>query len=172
MRNKKMIILLVSCLVILTMLILKNEKHLQQSKSIFIALEPVDPRSLLQGDYMLLRYNLQWSAEKNLENQIQNRRKFLAYVQLDENNQVIKTQLNDQIGFKPLWLTNPNNQLAQLYPAANSFLFAEGLAHCYADAQYAELKVNQRGEVMLFDLRGENLQPLNCKQQKKWWPSS
>lgn len=56
-----------------------------------------------------------------------------------------------------------------MYPASRSFLFAEGLAHCYEKAKYAEFKVNTKGEAILFDLRGEELQPLNCKQQQSWW---
>ena len=38
--------------------ILKNEQHLTQSDSIYIRLAPVDPRSLIQGDYMALNYDI------------------------------------------------------------------------------------------------------------------
>ena len=44
----------------------ENEWHLHQSKSIFIKLKPVDPRSILQGDYMALAYELNLQSLKAL----------------------------------------------------------------------------------------------------------
>ncbi|WP_455595713.1 GDYXXLXY domain-containing protein, partial [Acinetobacter pecorum] len=43
-------------------LILQHEWHLRHSQSIYVELAPVDPRSILQGDYMALNYNLHFSA--------------------------------------------------------------------------------------------------------------
>lgn len=47
-------------------LVAKNEWHLHHSKSIFIELKPVDPRSILQGDYMALAYELHLQSLKAL----------------------------------------------------------------------------------------------------------
>ena len=44
-------------------LILKHEHHLANSQSIFVELAPVDPRSILQGDYMALNYELHFEAD-------------------------------------------------------------------------------------------------------------
>ena len=44
----------------------ENEWHLHHSKSIFIELKPVDPRSILQGDYMALAYELHLQSLKAL----------------------------------------------------------------------------------------------------------
>ncbi|WP_198077882.1 GDYXXLXY domain-containing protein [Acinetobacter calcoaceticus] len=160
-------------------LIAKNEWHLDHSKSIFIELKPVDPRSILQGDYMALAYELNLQTPKPLaekENETLNQRIFNyasihAKVSLDSHNKVIRTILepNNLSPEQSLILKNPENRYQALYPASRSFLFAEGLAQCYQKAKYAEFKVNTKGEVILFDLRGEGLQPLNCKQQKNWW---
>ncbi|WP_151744682.1 GDYXXLXY domain-containing protein [Acinetobacter calcoaceticus] len=160
-------------------LIAKNEWHLYHSKSIFIELKPVDPRSILQGDYMALAYELNLQTPKPLaekENETLNQRIFNyasihAKVSLDSHNKVIRTILepNNLSAEQTLILKNPENRYQALYPASRSFLFAEGLAQCYQKAKYAEFKVNTKGEAILFDLRGEGLQPLNCKQQKNWW---
>ena len=56
-----------------------------------------------------------------------------------------------------------------MYPASNSFLFAEGLAECYQAAQYAEFKVDEKGNPLLASLRGEDLKDLACEDRKKWW---
>ncbi|MND44422.1 hypothetical protein D3C80_352570 [compost metagenome] len=158
-------------------LIVKNEWHLDHSKSIFIELKPVDPRSILQGDYMALAYELNLQTPKPLaENEILNQRIFNrpsipAKLILDSQNRVVRTVLdiNNSFAGQRLVLKNPENRFQALYPASRSFLFAEGLAQCYEKAKYAEFKINQEGEAILFDLRGEQLQPLNCKQQKNWW---
>lgn len=158
-------------------LIAKNEWHLAHSKSIFIELKPVDPRSILQGDYMALAYELNLQTSKPLaENETLNQRIFNhssvpAKVILDSQNRLVRTilDINNSFAGQSLILKNPENRLQALYPASRSFLFAEGLAQCYQKAKYAEFKVNTKGKAILFDLRGEGLQPLNCKQQKNWW---
>lgn len=158
-------------------LVMKNEWHLHQSKSIFIKLKPVDPRSILQGDYMALAYELNLQSLKALtesealDQVIFNHASVPAKVILDSRNRVIRTVLDPKSlsNEQNLILKNPDNHYQSLYPASRSFLFAEGLAHCYEKAKYAEFKVNTKGEAILFDLRGEELQPLNCKQQHSWW---
>ena len=39
-------------------LIFKNEWHLNNSQTMYVHLQPVDPRSIIQGDYMALNYQL------------------------------------------------------------------------------------------------------------------
>ena len=160
-------------------LVAKNEWYLRHSKSIFIELKPVDPRSILQGDYMALAYELNLQSLKALaesesdalDQVIFNHSSIPAKVILDSQNRVVRTilDINNSYAGQRLILKNPENRFQALYPASRSFLFAEGLAQCYEKAKYAEFKVNPKGEAILFDLRGEQLQPLNCKQQKNWW---
>ncbi len=167
-------------------LILKHENHLANSQSIFVELAPVDPRSILQGDYMRLNYELYFDtgvddaeALQNwkilaLEKHIQNKAHPLSFVLLDEQRRVIQTRFDDnfikadsQTSLR-LVLKNPSNQLQNLYPAANSFMFAEGLEPCYSKAKYAEIKVKENGLALLVDLVDQNLKPLNCENSKNW----
>ncbi|NUF24434.1 GDYXXLXY domain-containing protein [Acinetobacter oleivorans] len=173
------LILALTTILIFVGLVAKNEWHLHHSKSIFIELRPVDPRSILQGDYMALAYELNLqslkalagSESEALDQVIFNHSSVSAKVILDSQNRVVRTILDNNNSFvgQSLILKNPENRLQALYPASRSFLFAEGLAQCYQKAKYAEFKVNTKGEAILFDLRGEGLQPLNCRQQKNWW---
>lgn len=171
-------------------LILKHEHHLANSQSIFVELAPVDPRSILQGDYMALNYELHFEgdAEANrgeedgspdkkiaaLEKRIHDQAHLLSYVQLDRQRRVIQTSLDENLlkthpeTSARLLLKNPSNRLANLYPAANSFMFAEGLEPCYRNAKYAEIKVKDNGQVLLADLVDQNLQALNCESQNDW----
>ncbi|RZG86179.1 GDYXXLXY protein [Acinetobacter sp. WCHAc060033] len=184
MKKNIPIVLAVLSVVFFIGLILKNEQHLRHSDSIFIRLAPVDPRSLIQGDYMVLNYDLSFAGLPVQNSQIdiptsvtviQNKPKLMAYVVLDDQRRVVKT------GFDPrlldmypkfshrIVLKNPDNRLNALYPASNSFLFAEGLAECYQAAQYAEFKVDEKGNPLLASLRGEDLKDLACEDRKKWW---
>ena len=45
-------------------------------------------------------------------------------------------------------------------------MFAEGLAECYAKATYALFKVNTKGEPILADLVGDNLNSLQCEKRE------
>ncbi|MGB8810532.1 MAG: GDYXXLXY domain-containing protein [Acinetobacter calcoaceticus] len=173
------LILTLATILIFVGLIAKNEWHLHHSKSIFIELKPVDPRSILQGDYMALAYELNLqslkalagSESEALDQVIFNHSSVPAKVILDSQNRVVRTilDINNSFAGQSLILKNPENRLQALYPASRSFLFAEGQAQCYQKAKYAEFKVNTKGEAILFDLRGEELQPLNCEKQKNWW---
>ena len=161
-RQKGYLVMIISLtLLVLIGLIVKHQWHLTHAKSIFVELVPVDPRSILQGDYMALRYNLVLRAGGL--GQFENSGHVLSYVQLDQQQRIRLTTLTPQAQAQPLWLKNPTNQVQDLYPAANSFLFAEGLADCYAQATHAELKVNAEGRAMLVNLTADDLQPLNCQ---------
>lgn len=183
---KKIIPLVIAMLSIVFFLglILKNEQHLKQSDSIYIRLAPVDPRSLIQGDYMVLNYDLSfWGLpEQNYQTDIptndiviKNKSSVIAYVALDDRRRVVKTSFDQRLLEKypssshRIVLKNSDNRLDRLYPASNSFLFTEGLAECYQAAQYAEFKVDEKGNAILASLRGEDLKDLACEKRKKWW---
>lgn len=165
------IILAVTSILLFAVMIITHEHHIRHAQSIFVKLKPVDPRSLIQGDYMVLNYDLNLHDMSNQD--IQNHSSLISYVYLDAQQRVIKTNLELQQSrqvIEPLKLVlkNPNNQLDSLYPAANSFLFAEGLGACYNNAKYAHLRVNSNGKAVLVELVDLNLQPLQCEQLNTW----
>lgn len=155
-------------------MIVKHEHHLKNSQSMFISLAPVDPRSLLQGDYMTLNYELFFSPDDETfdDKQLSEDSHVQAWVVLDEQRKVIKTVLsqqdlvNGEIAF-PLILNNRTHYRSGLYPATKSFMFAEGLGDCYQKATYAEFKVDNQGKLLLANLVGDDLQSLNCENQAK-----
>lgn len=169
-------------------LILQHEWHLAKSKSIFVELAPVDPRSILQGDYMALNYHLHFAgvdAAANASNvnsassdisvqDFKHQSHILSYVLLDKERRVLKTSFDPRLlqvypaSSSKLLLKNPRNSFEALYPAANSFMFAEGLEPCYRNAKFAELKVKENGQALLLELLDSQLKPLNCENTKSW----
>lgn len=167
-------------------LIVQHEWHLRNSHSIFIELAPVDPRSMLQGDYMALNYQLHFAAmatdasspnpassdirvqDFNHQSQV------MSYILLDAQRRLIKTSFDPQLlqaypaSSAQLLLKNPRNSFEALYPAANSFMFAEGLEPCYRNAKFAEIKLQENGKALLLDLVDSQLKPLNCESWKNW----
>ena len=166
-------------------LIVQHEWHLAKSESIFVELAPVDPRSILQGDYMALNYQLHFAgldasisgitagSEISIQ-EFKYQPHIMSYVLLDTQRRVIKTSFDSRIlqahpaTSTRLSLKNPQNTFEALYPAANSFMFAEGLEPCYRNAKFAELKVKEDGKALLVDLVDSQLKPLNCENQKSW----
>ncbi|WP_216933843.1 MULTISPECIES: GDYXXLXY domain-containing protein [unclassified Acinetobacter] len=167
-------------------LILQHEWYLAKSKSIFVELAPVDPRSILQGDYMVLNYQLHFAgvdaaestvnpASSNISIQdFKDQSEIMSYVRLDVQRRVIRTSFDPRLlqvypaSSSKLLLKNPRNTFEALYPAANSFMFAEGLEPCYRNAKFAELKVKDNGKALLVDLADSQLKPLNCERRKSW----
>lgn len=150
-------------LALVNMSIWHKEQVLAHGKTVYLALAPVDPRSLMQGDYMRLRFQL--------ENDM------AAQVPVDKTQStdgyVLVTLTDKGVGeFHQVLATLPEilaaNQLALRYRlregqikfATNAFFFQEGHADDYAHAKYGEFKVADDGELLLTDLRGESLEKL------------
>lgn len=186
--NKLMpIILAIICMVLYAISIMGFESHKKQGDDVYVSLLPADPRSLLQGDYMALRYELHINnpnikSEHNHSNEnsdetfdnnnyeweynnphIQDRHKLTLWIKKDDKNILTQSYFDKQQNTTPLIVKNPNNWLDTLYPASNSFFFAEGLGECYENAKFAHLKVDTTGKPLLVGLLGDELKPLNCE---------
>lgn len=164
---------LLSC-VAFALLITKHQNHLNQGQIIYAKLAPADPRSLIQGDYMQLNYELFWANYPSREfgdftlSTTSAPPTMLAKVTLDDKNIIIATDRWGKTGDRLLRLKNPSNYLDTAHPAVNSFMFAEGLGECYERAKYAKLSVLDNGDNMLVDLVADDLTPLNCEKGQKW----
>ncbi len=137
----------------------QKEQIRQSGTIVLIELAPVDPRSLMQGDYMRLRLDYGDSLEVgSLPHTGQ-----LIFT-LDENGVGTATKL-----VPPLKAELTENQVVinyitknwgQISIGADTFFFQEGMADHFAQAEYAELRVGDNGQAVLTGLRDENLQPL------------
>jgi uncharacterized membrane-anchored protein len=157
---KKILFWATTLLVIATVnfLIMKKEDTLSNDRTMLVELAPVDPRSLMQGDYMVLRYAI---AEDIPESQLED--KGCIVVSLDENDvarfvRVHKTE-SLQTGEHLLFYRNRGG----LRLGAESFMFQEGDADLYSQARYGELKVDESGVSVLVGLRGDDFKPLGRK---------
>ena len=133
-------------------LIYQKEQTLTHGRQVFLKLAPVDPRSLIQGDYMRLGYDL---ADQLRATKLPPDGHLI--VQLDAQGVGTTARLADG---KPLaanetLLRYRNRNGLRL--GAESFFFQEGQAQTYTQAKYGELRVDASGDSVLVGLRGEDL---------------
>ncbi|RXP53799.1 hypothetical protein EC396_09900 [Lutibacter sp. HS1-25] len=157
MKKFKWIIIFINLLLLLVLFnnsIVKKEAILSEGKLILLELAPVDPRSLMQGDYMRLNYKI---SEKNSVESISKR----GFIVVKTNKEGIaeririqpkKTPLNNDEFLIEYTLGNWNMNIG-----AESFFFEEGQAEKYEKAKYGGLQVDGKGNSILVGLYNENL---------------
>ena len=134
-----------------------KEKTLKEGSLVLLELAPVDPRSLMQGDYMVLSY----AISQNLNEQEVPSRGY-AVLQLDEQGvgRLVRLQPHPQ----PL---APGEQLLKYFYGswnlslgAESFFFEEGQGETFARAKYGALRVDEKGNSVLVGLYDEGLREI------------
>lgn len=145
--------------------IYSREDLISNGKTVLLELAPVDPRSLMQGDYMALRFSVTAEARKVLREarQSTNVREEKAgdgHVILLVDNQGVGrfSRIDDQSALQ-------TNELRMLYRqrghkmkfATNAFFFQEGKATMYEAAKYGEFKVADNGDSILVSMRDEGM---------------
>lgn len=131
--------------------IVKNEKVLSEGEIVLLELRPVDPRSLMQGDYMTLHYevcNHIYGLEAELN-------KFCV-VQLDDDrvahfvsltNDAAVALREDELLLR--YSLEKSRWGGKFYTiGSDSYFFQEGTAIKYVTATYGMLKVVTKGEMI------------------------
>ena len=137
--------------------IFARERLLAEGAVVLLELAPVDPRSLMQGDYMALRFALADALERQARVAHDGR----VVVRLDERGVGRYVRVDDGAALD-------EREMALRYRlrdgrvkfATNAFFFQEGSAPLYAGARYGEARVAPSGELLITGLRGANLEPL------------
>lgn len=126
--------------------VVKEERNLKQ-KTFYIKTAPIDPRSLIQGDYMILNYDITESAR----GEARNLRK--GYIRVRLNN----LKVAEFMKVSKEYLPSSDNELSiQFYQndstidiGVNSYLFQEGAGNRFQRAQYAEVIELKNGKLRL-----------------------
>jgi uncharacterized membrane-anchored protein len=130
---------------------------IRSGETVYLELAPVDPRSLMQGDYMALRFRLtddiaSARAAGTLEENLRS-----VPLALDDRRVATLGSANDtglRIRFKIFGY-------GQVWLGTNAYFFAEGTAERYADARYGEFRLSpETGEAVLVGLRDADLNRL------------
>jgi uncharacterized membrane-anchored protein len=140
--------------------IVGKERIRRGGASVYLALAPVDPRSLMQGDYMALRFALAQDLERgdartgNAPREGETR---WAPVALDAQ-QVARLAAGDA---QPTLKLRYRIRGGHVWLGTNAFFFEEGSAERFGAARYGEFRVDRNtGEAVLVGLRDAQLHAL------------
>jgi uncharacterized membrane-anchored protein len=134
-----------------------KEDLLKDGKQVFLELAPVDPRSLMQGDFMRLDYGI---AQNQDLDTIPTR----GYCVVRLDGRGIAQRVRMQKGREPLgadeYLIPYIKGRSNVQLGANSFFFQEGKAWLYDSARFGALRVDRRGNTLLTGLYDRTLREL------------
>jgi uncharacterized membrane-anchored protein len=161
MNTKQKVVIIGGFVIVLVFFIasvVQKEILLRKGKTVYLALAPVDPRSLMQGDYMVLNYE---HSRHLLPENLGKR----AYCVLKTDNKGVGTFVRYQKKVQPL---NPNEVAILCYRnasegisiGAESYFFEEGKAQAFEQAKYGVLKVDAKGKQVLVGLANDSFELL------------
>jgi len=151
--------------------IYNKEKQLETGDIAYLQLRPVDPRSLMQGDFMALRFKMSDDIIRKLPRS--KRKSWLHRNKVDTTDGYIIATLDEKriATFKALYkdsMTLADNEIKMQYRvrdgrvkfATNAFFFQEGTAKKYEKALYGQFRVAKNGELLLAKMADKSLKIL------------
>ena len=155
--------------------IVGKEKHLAEGKTVYLKLAPVDPRSLIQGDYQALRFRLADEVYTALPKTTDSR---LWRQDIEASDGLVVTSLDERniATFKSLYQDQSlsNHDILLRYRvrngavkfATNAYFFQEGHAKYYQPAQYGQFRVDNNGELLLVAMYDKDLNRLEPNEKE------
>lgn len=138
----------------------QKEQLIAHGQPVYVELAPVDPRSLMQGDFMRLNFRVPEEVQTKLDSLLTASRPRLI-VRLDERGiaSVLRPDTGTplEVGEMGVELTPKNGGWVFV---TDAWYFREGEAQRWAQAKYGEFRVGADGRALLVGLVGANLQPL------------
>ena len=174
MRSAIALLASVAILALVNYSIVGKERLLEAGKIVYLELAPVDPRSLMQGDYMALQFRIANDARPAMKRSgspevtglfgrrdldtadgrivaAPDTRSIATYRRLDDGQPLAPDEIYLRYRVRE----------GEMKFATNAYFFQEETAKRYETARYGEFRVSPDGELLLTGLRGPDLQPLD-----------
>ena len=144
--------------------IIRKQHVVDDGTQVLLPIRPADPRSLLQGDYMTLRYARAALPPDAFSESLP--RRGTAIVKLDADGVAQFARLDDGAALADGELRLKYKR--RLYEdevsyGADAFFFQEGNADLYAKAKYGVLRVDADGDSILVGLADANRNMLKAR---------
>ena len=153
--RSRLLVLVVTTAAILVMIniqIANKQDILENGHTLLLQLAPRDPRSLLQGDYMALRYAMTDEVAHAAK-----------AAKISDGRVIVEPGPDKAAGFVALYQGQALAQGQRILRfrrrgesvrlASDAYFFEEGQWQTYADARYGELRVDSHGDAVLVGLR-------------------
>ena len=135
----------------------QKEALISSGRPVFIELAPVDPRSLMQGDYMALNFQMPALDRED----ITTLRRAMVIAQVDGRGVAVMQGLAGTRSLAPDEILIELVQTGSgLRPATDAWYFKEGEAQRWSKAKYGEFRIDDKGRALLVNLRGPALEKL------------
>ncbi|MCZ6854227.1 MAG: GDYXXLXY domain-containing protein [Gammaproteobacteria bacterium] len=139
--------------------IASKERIVRDGTIVLLRIAPRDPRSLLQGDYMALRYTMvddvaREAKQSDLDDGV-------AIIELDKHNEATFVALYDGQPLEPgQHLLRYRKRGESVRLGSDAYFFEEGTGEDYSSARFGEIRLNAKGDSVLTGLRDESGEPL------------
>ncbi|MBL0493259.1 MULTISPECIES: GDYXXLXY domain-containing protein [Aeromonas] len=156
--------LLLSCLALLAGInatVWRYEHAMSSGEVVLLRLAPVDPRSLMQGDYMRLNYEIARELTSRDAQTTQNKGSDTLVIRLDAHQvaSLVADGKPDRLASdERLLQVHQSERQWQIGPDA--YFFEEGTGEQYEAARYGEFRLQADGKTLLVGLRDEAYQPI------------
>ena len=145
--------------------IYQKQTLVDSGRVVYLELAPVDPRSLMQGDYMALRFRVADEAFGSVDKStLPNGRLVLT---LDERNvgKFTRFDAGEPLGPGEVAIRFRVRDNTPRF-ATNAFFFEEGTSAEYARARFGEFRVSPSGDAILTKMRDDKLAVLGPVDQR------
>ncbi|MFT5194835.1 MAG: putative membrane-anchored protein [Cellvibrionaceae bacterium] len=137
--------------------VFKTETAIANGTTVYVELAPVDPRSLIQGDYMALNYAVSDELELGESSGrlviTTDAEQVASFIRVADGNHTPLAANELLINYSRDWSGWGNTIII----GTNSYFFQEGTGELFETAKYGEFKVAADGTPILVGLRDEKL---------------
>ncbi|WP_421279155.1 GDYXXLXY domain-containing protein [Aeromonas veronii] len=139
----------------------RYEHAMSSGEVVLLRLAPVDPRSLMQGDYMRLNYEIARELTSRDARATQDKGNDTLVIRLDAHQvaTLVAAGKPDRLASdERLLQVRQSERQWQIGPDA--YFFEEGTGEQYEAARYGEFRLQADGKTLLVGLRDEAYQPI------------
>lgn len=139
----------------------RYEHAMSSGEVVLLRLAPVDPRSLMQGDYMRLNYEIARELTSRDARATQDKGSDTLVIRLDAHQvaSLVADGKPDRLASdERLLQVHQSERQWQIGPDA--YFFEEGTGEQYEAARYGEFRLQADGKTLLVGLRDEAYQPI------------
>jgi uncharacterized membrane-anchored protein len=157
MKKYKWLIIVLNLVILLVYFnysVIKKEELLKDGQLVLLKLAPVDPRSLMQGDYMALRYDI----SENIDYNNMTKRGYCV-IRLDSVGVAEKVRFQKDIAplnESEMLIKYGASDCCNFNIGAESLFFQEGHAEKYEQAKFGGIKIDGKGNSLLIGLYDKN----------------
>ncbi|MGN6829765.1 GDYXXLXY domain-containing protein [Paucibacter sp. M5-1] len=146
----------------------QKERLIREGRPVFVALAPVDPRSLMQGDFMRLNFALPAAVETPLLQDLGSQRPRLV-ARLDGRGvaQLLRLHASDAALAEGELLLELTPKDGRWVLVSDAWFFEEGRAAAFEAARFGEFRVLPDGRALLVGMADQNLHSISAQAAPK-----